>query len=108
MKLLLRLLVTFISGVAALYFVFWVGGAILFALHLPLWISLGVAVVVALAVARYVWMRTASLEPGLVNSIVLGAFVTGGLGSREAFSGPSSSRLARIKARCSVFSSRAH
>ena len=88
MKLLLRLLVTFISGVAALYFVFWVGGAILFALHLPLWISLGVAVVVALAVARYVWMRTASLEPGLVNSIVLGALVTGGIGFAGGFFGP--------------------
>ena len=39
MKHLFRLLITFVSGVSALYFVFWVGGAILLALHLPLWLS---------------------------------------------------------------------
>jgi len=102
MKHLFRLLITFVSGVSALYFVFWVGGAILLALHLPLWLSTVMSLAAAAAVSRYVWIHTATFEPGLISSMVLGAFGTGGVGSPEGSSDPSSSCRARIKGHCSV------
>ena len=73
MKTLFRLALVLVSGVSALYFVFWVGGAILMGLHLPFWLSLAVSLVAAVAVGRYVWLRTGSLHAGLASSIVLGA-----------------------------------
>ena len=88
MKHLFRLLITFVSGVSALYFVFWVGGAILLALHLPLWLSTVMSLAAAAAVSRYVWIHTATFEAEPISSIVLGAFGTGGIGFAGGFFGP--------------------
>jgi len=88
MKPLFRLLITVVSGVSALYFVFWVGGAILQAWNLPLWLSTVMSLAAASAVGRYVWTRTATFEHGLISSIVLGAFGTGGVGFAGGFFGP--------------------
>jgi hypothetical protein len=88
MKYLSRLLITLISGVSALYFVFWSGGVILFLLHLPIWPAIVVALAAAAAASRYVWTHTATLEPGLFGSIVLGALGTGGVGFAGGFFGP--------------------
>ncbi len=88
MKHLFRFLITLVSGVSALYFVFWVGGALLLALHLPLWLSTIMSLVAAAAVSRYVWMHTATLEARLIGSITLGAFATGGVGFAGGFFGP--------------------
>jgi hypothetical protein len=88
MKTLFRLALVLVSGVSALYFVFWVGGAILMGLHLPSWLSLVVSLVAAVAVGRYVWLHTASLQAGLASSIVLGAVILGGLGFAGGFFGP--------------------
>lgn len=88
MKTLFRLVLVLVSGVSALYFVFWVGGAILTALHLPSWLSLVVSLVTAVAVARYVWLHTASVHGGLISSIVLGAVILGGMGFAGGFFGP--------------------
>jgi len=91
-KILLRIVVTFISGVAALYFVYWVGGALISSLGLPDWVtfplSLLVAIAVAVAAARYVWVHTASFHAGLANSVVLGALTMGGIGFSLGFFGP--------------------
>ena len=88
MKTLFRLALVLVSGVSALYFVFSVGGAILMGLHLPSWLSLVVSLVAAVAVGRYVWLHTASLQAGLASSIVLGAVILGGLGFAGGFFGP--------------------
>jgi hypothetical protein len=87
MKRVVRLLVTMISVVSTLFFVNLVGGAVLLSLHLPTWPSL-VSWPLAVVVGRYVWRHTASLQPGLISSIVLGAFVTGGIGFAGGFFGP--------------------
>ena len=42
----------------------------------------------ATAVARYVWMHTASLQGGLVSSVVVGALATGGIAFSAGFFGP--------------------
>jgi hypothetical protein len=88
MKTLFRLVLVLVSGVSALYFVFWVGGAMLMALHLPYWLSLLVSCIAAVAVGRYVWLRTASVHGGLISSIVLGAVILGGVGFAGGFFGP--------------------
>src|SRR5829696_6859895 len=86
--LLIRAIVTVISGVSTLYLVLWVGGALIFALHLPLWMSFAGALLAAVVAARYVWVHTASMQTGLVSSIVLGALTIGGIGFTTGFFGP--------------------
>jgi hypothetical protein len=88
MKTLFRLLLVVVSAVSTLYFVFWVVGAILMALHVPDWLSLVVSLVAAVAVGRYVWLHTASVQAGLISSIVLGAVILGGVGFTGGFFGP--------------------
>lgn len=93
MKGVIRAVLAFICGVAAFYFVFWVGGALIFApFHLPLGITmLGSflsGAVMAAVVVRYVWRHTASLQPGLGSSVALGAVVAGSIGFAAGFFGP--------------------
>jgi hypothetical protein len=89
MNVMTRAVVTLISGVATLYFVFWVGAGLTFSLDLPLAIIFLGSFLVAAVVARYVWTHTASFQQaGLASSVLLGAFVVGGLGFSTGFFGP--------------------
>jgi hypothetical protein len=88
MQGLFRGFVTLICGVAAFYFVFWMGGALLHALGLPFWISFVFSAGVSALVGRYIWARTASVQSGLAGSVVLGALITGGVGFVAGFFGP--------------------
>lgn len=88
MKNLFRLLLVFVSAVSALYSVFWVVGAILMALHAPIWLAFVFSLVAAAAAGRYVWRRTASMQTGLASSVILGALIVGGLGFAGGFFGP--------------------
>ena len=76
-----------ISVVSTLFIGNVVGGAMLLHLGLPSWPSL-VSLPLAVVVGRYAWRHTASLQPGLLSSVVLGAFVTGGIGFVGGFFGP--------------------
>ena len=87
MKRLVRLLVTMISVVSTLFIGNVVGGAMLLHLGLPSWPSL-VSLPLAVVVGRYAWRHTASLQTGLISSVVLGALVTGGIGFAGGFFGP--------------------
>ena len=87
MKRLVRLLVTISIVVSTLFFVNVIGGAVLLGLHLPSWLSL-VSWPLAFVVGRYAWRHTASLQTGLISSVVLGALVTGGIGFAGGFFGP--------------------
>jgi hypothetical protein len=88
MKTLFRFVVTFVSGVSTLYFVFWIGGAILMSWHLPFALSQAASLVAAVSVGWYVWLHTASVQQGLVSAILLGAFLLGGIGFAGGFFGP--------------------
>ena len=88
MKLLMR---WFVSGIATLgtyCFVFLVFFSLVFPSGGFEWIrflgSLGCAIVVA----RFTWRQTASVSQGLANCVVLGAFITGGVGFSAGFFGP--------------------
>ena len=86
--LLTRSLVTFISGIAALYFTYWAGGALVYALGMSPWISYVGSLTAGGLTARYVWRHTASTAPGFVGAVVLGAVVTGAIGFTAGFFGP--------------------
>lgn len=58
------------------------------ALRLSPWISFVGSYAVAAVVGRYVWMHTASLRPGIINHIILGAVTIGGIGFAAGFFGP--------------------
>ncbi len=88
MNTVFRGALTFVSSVSALYFVFWFGGALLMLLHAPMGLSAVLAIVAAAAAGRYVWRATATVQSGLVNSVMLGALVTGGIGFAGGFFGP--------------------
>lgn len=88
MNTLLRLALVLVSAVSALYFVFWVGGALLMAAGLPFWFSQVVSLASAALVGRLVWLRTASVHAGLIGSIGLGAVMVGTVGFIGGFLGP--------------------
>ena len=77
-----------ISGVAALYFVFWIGSALTLSLHLPFWMSRIISLLVGAAVAWYVWTHAVSFQASPVSSVLMGAFVVGGIGFSAGFFGP--------------------
>jgi hypothetical protein len=85
---LLRISATVLSALATFYFAFWLAGALLFSLHLPLWLSYVVAAVVATVTARYVWRHMSSSRPGLGRAVALGALITGAIGFSAGFFGP--------------------
>jgi hypothetical protein len=87
MKILFRVVVTFVSAVATFYFVYWMGGALVLSRLSP-WVAWLVAIVFAIVAARYVWMHTKATPPGLVSSTIVGALVTGGFGFVAGFFGP--------------------
>jgi hypothetical protein len=83
----MRGIVAFIAAVASYYFVFWVGGALLLALHVPVFIPMIGAAIVAVMVGRYVWARSV-VTGGAMRSATLGAFIVGGIGFCAGFFGP--------------------
>jgi len=88
MNVVIRILVTLISGVATLFFVFWQGSSLILSLHVPFWISSLGSLLVAAGVAWYVWTHTASPPASFLGSVLLGAFVVGGIGFSAGYFGP--------------------
>src|SRR6266403_1710354 len=87
MKVVLRIVVTFVSAVATFYFVYWMGGALVLSRLAP-WVAWLVAIVSAILAARYVWMQTKRTQPGLASATTVGALVTGAFGFVAGFFGP--------------------
>jgi hypothetical protein len=84
----IRILFTFISGVAAFYFTYWAGGALIYALDLSPWLSFLAALTASVGAAWLVWTRTQAIHSGFVSAVALGAVVTGGIGFSAGFFGP--------------------
>jgi hypothetical protein len=85
---LVRGFVAFFSAVAAMYFVYWTFGALLHTIGAPHLISLVTSVAAAIAVARYVWVSSASAGGGFVRSTMMGGLLTGAVGFSAGFFGP--------------------
>jgi len=80
--------VAFLTAVAALYFFYWTFGLLLFEVGVPHLFSVVASMAAAIAAARYVWLRSASANGGLVMSTMMGALVTGAVGFSAGFFGP--------------------
>ena len=85
---LIRGFVAFLTAVAAMYFVYWTFGALLFQAGAPHLASVVVSIAAAIAAARYVWIRSASASGGFVRSTMMGGLVTGAVGFSAGFFGP--------------------
>ena len=79
---------TFISGIAALYFTYWLGGALVYAAGLSPWISFAASLAAGALTARFVWRHTSSTDPGFASAVIFGALVTGGIAFSVGFFGP--------------------
>lgn len=91
MRILLRLLATFVALVASYFLAFWVGGALIYSLTprgISYWISFAIAILVAVIVARYVWMQTRAARSGLFRCLALGSLLTGAIAFSAGFFGP--------------------
>jgi len=88
MRTVFRVVATLISAVATLYFVFWIGGALLSGVSASFGIAWLASLMAACLVAWFVWKQTASVHRGLVKAMVLGAFLTGGVAFSVGFFGP--------------------
>lgn len=73
---------------AALYFTYWLGGALVYAAGLSPWISFIASLAAGALTARFVWRHTSSTDPGFVSAVILGALVTGGIAFAAGFFGP--------------------
>jgi len=89
MSIVFRLLVTLFVIPAVYYFVYWLPGSFLF-LAFPQvpWLQPVVSSVSTAVVGWYIWRRPASVNPGLISSILLGAIVVGAIGFSAGFFGP--------------------
>ncbi len=91
--ILLRLLLAFITAVAAFYFVLWMGGALLSTVGLFA-LAPFAGLLCAIGAGRFVWTRSASLgestsiHAGAAAHAGLGALVVGGIGFVGGFFGP--------------------
>ena len=87
MKIVFRIVLTFVTALATYYFVYWIGGALVLS-RLPPWVASLAAAISAIIAARYVWMHTKATQPALVTSTIVGALVTGAFGFVTGFFGP--------------------
>ncbi len=88
MNIVVRIGVTLLSSLAALYFVFWFAIPPAFLLHASLWMSSLVSLLAAAGMAWYVWTHTASFPTSLASSVFLGTCAVGGIGFAAGFFGP--------------------
>ena len=87
----MRIAGTIVVVVAAMFFTFWIGGALFALLHLPdglIWPLAQVLSLVAAGLAgRAVWTREGGTE-GLAGAMLTGALVVGGIAFCLGFFGP--------------------
>jgi hypothetical protein len=88
MRILARILATLIGAMATFYFVGFFGAALLIHTRLLPWLAYLVAAVVAIPVARYVWVHMTSRPATLTQSILLSALLTGAGAFAAGFFGP--------------------
>lgn len=84
----LRVVLTVVTTVAVFFYVSIIAMVFLDSWHLPAMLTSALAIIAAILSARYVWRYTLSVPVGLVNSLVLGALLCGGVAFVAGFIGP--------------------
>ena len=90
MRLSLRILATVVGTVATFYFIFWTGGAVLFQIVPQVfpWLDYAASTVVAVVVARFIWVHTKSLVTSFARTVTLWALLIGAIAFLAGFFGP--------------------
>jgi hypothetical protein len=91
MRTLMRLLATLVAGIGTYCFLVLFGGALLALLlsgPLPGWLTFATSALVAILVARYIWIHTGSARVGLFRFIAFGSLMTGAIAFLVGFFGP--------------------
>ena len=93
MRLVFRALVTLVVSVSVLYFVYWIGGAVLSGrMNVPMERAFVLSLLLGLAAAPLAgyltWTGTGSWRFGLLSAMLRGAVITGGVGFAAGFFGP--------------------
>ncbi|HEU4436396.1 MAG TPA: multidrug ABC transporter permease [candidate division Zixibacteria bacterium] len=82
-----RFVITAIVFVAAFFFIYWVPLSLIPYVH-ELGISYFISLGCAAFAAWYVWRKSASADAGLVQCVIYGAFIIGGISFCAGFFGP--------------------
>lgn len=84
----LRVVLTVVTTIAVFSYVSIIAMVFMDSWHLPAMLTSALSIIAALFSARYVWQHTLSAPVGLVNSLVLGALLCGGVAFIAGFIGP--------------------
>ncbi len=88
MKIVTRIILTFLSVVASYYFIFWVPFSLIPGARniqaIPIILSLLIAVIVGFIV----WKQTGTVSNGLLKYIIMGGIIIGSIGFILGFFGP--------------------
>lgn len=88
MKILTRIILTFLSVVASYYFIFWVPFSLIpGANNIPA-IPVIVSLIIAISIGVFVWKKTGSISNGLLKYIIMGGIIIGSIGFILGFIGP--------------------
>jgi hypothetical protein len=86
-KVFVRASVSAVVTIATYYFIYWLPMSLILRDDFG-WIrSLG-SLAPAITLGWYLWLQTGSPSKGFITSVVMGAFVTGGIGFSAGFFGP--------------------
>jgi hypothetical protein len=88
MKTALRVLLVSFSFVGFYYFIYWVPRTFIPGIRQTGFLANIIALLLAGAVAVFLWKETASLSNGLASSILMGGIILGGIGFVGGFFGP--------------------
>ena len=91
MRTSLRIFATLVGAAATFYFIYWIGGALLFqvvSLQVFPWLDYTVTTVIAVLVARFIWVTTKSRESGFGSTMALWSLLTGAIMFLAGFFGP--------------------
>ena len=88
MRSVLRRVAAGVATLATFYFMYWMGGALLYPAGLPALLAPVGALVCSALVARFVWRRTGSSAGGPASFVFAGALMVGALGFIAGFFGP--------------------
>ena len=88
MKIVTRIILTFLSIVASYYFVFWVPFSLIPGAHNIQAIPIIVSLLIAVIVGFIVWKQTGTVSNGLLKYIIMGGIIIGSIGFILGFFGP--------------------
>lgn len=83
-----RIILTFFTGIAIYFFVYWLPFSLLPAAYKIPYLPNIISLLIAIFAGVFVWKRTGKVSNGLASSILLGGIIVGATGFISGFFGP--------------------